>query len=302
MKGRLVMGLKWFLGGLLCCLWLPLSGCENLFSKRDSSETQARQVVSLGVELQRGDNGYVLTMDEVPAGSSLECFLNEQLTTPCANGAVLHLAPGATYTLMVRVSDAKGLLAEGTATVTAEILRPAATEATLAVRIDSPGFTSGMTLEAGSTYALSYSLPNDPRCEEGVKFQHSLDKDEGTVPLTTAALSIQVPIALGRQEHKVQARCGDVLGAPLRVHWYGVPKGYQPLAVQLIRGDVTLVRLVKEDDCPNAKTAFECTLPEGDAFASSHCPLQGQTLVGEVKGIKIRARCGEQVGEPQSLD
>src|SRR5690606_36989754 len=80
-------------------------------------------------------------------------------------------------------------------------------------------------------------------------------------------------MARGLQYLQVQAECGDRVGAPLVMHWYGVPDGYRYMAVSAIAvNDASnnrkrhIFSLVRPSDCPTNMLTVLCRTQPGSEY------------------------------------
>jgi hypothetical protein len=214
---------------------------------------------------------------------------------------VLAFEEEKSYHVVVQAFDDLGKFAEGSAVLVYTKDRPAASEETLMVQPKMANWRNGQTVNEGSELELTFAVPNDPRCEGGITFEHRFDKPSGTVPVVNVKDVVKVTAVSGRQSHVVQASCGDVRGKPVEVYWYGVPADYQPLMLKIVKADAYGIGLAKEDDCPLGLLQIECASGEAE-FKAEACKLRGNIIPITLTGAKVRGRCGSTAGPATTLN
>lgn len=270
------------------------TGCDKFKGKKKSKSE--RGVQSLSVALEKAFEGYHLKLGTLPPQSRLECKLDEKPVTPCHDDAVFTFEEERPYHLTVSAFDDLGKFAEGSAALVYSKDRPAASVDTLAIQLKGDSWRNGQTAVEGTDLEFKLSLPNDPRCDTSITYEHRYDKMVGTIPVVNGQVNAKAKVVSGKQAHVIQARCGDVRGTPFEIYWYGVPADYKPLMLKMVKADAYAVSLVKDDDCPAGLLQLECAAGASTEFKVESCKLRGSTLPLAAAGTKVRARCGASTG------
>lgn len=292
-------------------------GPDAVTSPGESDTISAQSDKSLGVldvKVELRDDGMMIHVGNVPAGSTLQCHLDDKPMSACKDGS-LYARP-----------------AEGDHKVTATSIKDGVTTAIgesepfqvlpgtggdvdaennprnpLNLQVDDVTFANGATVPMTKDFVAKFKFTKAPSCEAGklqVRCQYDsrtspfwVDCDEGGNSFTIS----KDLLAMGLQYLAVVASCGDEPGPILTLFWWGVPdESYQPLQLSEIKDDAGrhILSLVRDDDCPESLQAFECAPAGTEEFA--RC-ANGNVVDNPDAGYQVRMTCEGRQGPVLSL-
>jgi hypothetical protein len=272
------------------------------------TDTSKVNIMSVRVELR--EDGMLLHVGDVPSGAKLECLLDKTPLVPCHDGALFvrpadgeHVVGVAAFKdglkVAVGASDRFKILA-GTGGAFDAHNNP---RNPLTLVVDDAKFVDEMAIPMTADFAARFRFANKrpaSACKAKLKCQYDSQQSGFWTDCDAGAASYTVSkelMALGRQSLSVQASCADELGPILTMTWYGVPAGYQPLMLRVVKDPQKrqIVNLVKANDCPaSLSQTFECAEPNDDDFAL--CPSGGNTFDNPPSGYQVRIVCDGKAG------
>jgi len=299
--------------GLLACAALAPSACIKVDTvdrrqagalSRDTplqGQSSDLGILSVGAELR--EDGLILRVGAVPAGSTLECTLDLQPLTPCNDGGLYTRPSFGDHKIKVTARLANVVTAVGESVVFSVlpgvlgVLTSGAGPATMALVLDDPGFVNGGNWSLNRDFVVRFKLLTKAGCE-GVQVKCKYDSlgsrfwtncDANGTSYSVA----KDQLALGLQYLTAQASCADKVGPPLRLFWYGVPEDYQALMLRDVSdaNNRHTVDLIKQDDCPEgSQRRYECAVPAAASFSA--CVGNGNSIDRPVPGYRVRLNCG----------
>lgn len=266
----------------------------------------------LDVKVELRDDGMLLHVGNVPAGSTLECHLDDKALVPCHDGALYARPTDGDHKISALA------MKDGVATAIGESQPFTVLAGTggdvdpdnnprnpLNLQIDDLAFANGAIVPMTKDFVLKFKFTKEPKCDQlEVRCQYDsrtspfmVDCDEGGKSFTIS----KDLLALGLQYFTAQAFCAGEPGPALTVHWWGVPdETYQPLALTVIKdsSERNIVNLIKADDCPESMQRFECAAAGSDEFALC---ANGNVIDQPEAGYRVRMTCEGRQGPALTL-
>ncbi len=266
---------------------------------------QAPGVPPLEVRVDFTVNGMTLHLAKVPEGATIECRLDTEPLTPCHDGAVYARPADGEHRIFVAAFKDKKQITTGQSEpiqvkgTTASVAEANTSGLRLVFEADTIKDDAPVPMDQDLLLRFKFETP--PACDAKVQCQFGT---QGTPFWTDCAADGKsylvrkgTGMSLGKQYFAVRAKCTEQLGPALRLQWYGVPAGYQPLQVQATKDPSKgryLVDLVRPVDCPATDAShYECAEKPDSAF--TRCP-DGNTVTTTTKGFRVRFVCGEKTG------
>lgn len=262
----------------------------------------------LDVKAELRDDGLLLHVGMIPAGSTVECDMDLKPLVPCHDGALFaRPAIGDHKINAVAIKGGRKVAFGESATFT---VAPGASGADepdaknpLTLAVADPGFRNGMTVPLNKSFVAPFKFVAAPGCDAKLKCSY----DSRTSPFWTdcdanaASFTINKDLlAAGLQYLSAQASCGDRLGPILTIFFYGVPEDYQPMMLRDVQdaNGRHIANLVKADDCPESQQKFECAETADEKFGPC---TNGNVVDAPAAGFRIRILCDGRPGPALSL-
>jgi hypothetical protein len=309
----------------ICAVALAATACVK-DKKKDGDETEGkapdRPVVETPVNAaksERGvlevsaavrDDGVLLTIGKVPAGSTLECELDQKPLSDCRDNALFARPAAGDHKVEVTALKGGEIVAVGasrpfTITPSAEGGEDSEDKKhPLTMVLDqSTGrtFTNGAAVPMTKAFAVHFKFAAEPTkckktpvvsCSFGAKssaFWTECDQASRSYTVN------QDQIAAGLQYLSVRAQCDGDVGPVLQLFWYGVPENYKPLMLRAVADGKgrSVVNLVKADDCAESEQKFFCAPPNTDDWAACQ---NGNVFDSPAVNSQVRLSCGDERG------
>jgi hypothetical protein len=305
----------------LCC-WAAF-GCEKWKKKSASDndtpaspvdltpiEAGKSQVGILTLKVLLRDDGILLQVGQIPAGSTLECDMDDQPLVPCHDGALFARPKEGDHKISaVALKDgavtaigesAPFTILPGTGGINDPDNNP---RNPLTVALDNPGFSNGMTVPMTQDFVAKFKYANKPTCQARMQCKYDSRSSPFWNDCDAGGESFTVKkdiMAAGLQYLSVQATCGDQVGPILTLFWYGVPDGYKPMMLNAVQDGQGrhIVNLIKSDDCPESQQRFECAAKADGEW--SLCE-NGNVIDNPAAGASVRLRCSDATGPVLTL-
>lgn len=165
------------------------------------------------------------------------------------------------------------------------------------LRINGRVFQNGMWIRMNDTTTFKFNFKSTPQCEVTLRCASDL-LDTPFKPLCNTSKDLQKTfapgtMARGLQYLQVEASCGDHVGKPLILYWYGVPDQYtyMGLSPTIVNNTAKnqkrfIFNLMRPSDCPENKLSFKCQDSADDA--ASDCKNYAEN---PTSGFRITPIC-----------
>jgi len=302
-----------FIGAVFIC---SVGGCEKPKAKTAPPPSEPQQIMSqssgegiVGVDAEWDERQLTLHLDNIPAGTSLSCSIDDVAIESCADLAKVPRPTVGNHILWVQakaggrtvaVGEMRFVVGGGSGTRTT-MTSTDASVAPLTLEIDDAKFASGMAVKVSEGLTAKFRFHATPICTP--KVECSFDSRSSNVwrlcDQATQQQILPAMMARGLQFLSVRAQCGDQVGPILQLHWFGVGDDYTLLGLQStvfttrkagVESKDYVFGLVKANDCPLGLLKFECAERGADFQA---CPSLKKN---PPEGFRIRANCNGQVG------
>ena len=257
------------------------------------------------------DDGLLLGVKNIPAGSTLECKIGETKVEPCHDGALLSRPPAGDHEIDVTARSGTSVLAADKVKITVLPSNSTTTvdDATLAsmplaLVIDDSTFVNGMPIKRSAQFTAKFRFVRAPDCSVTVRCAYESEQSAMWPVCDTPSTKV-IPkglMAAGPQHLSVQASCPDKVGPKLTMFWYGVPDNYEALMLQGLKdtNKRMIFTLIRSEDCPTSQLKFECAgAAASAAFAACE---KGNVLDNPPTGSRVRATCGEKTGPTLAVE
>ncbi len=137
------------------------------------------------------------------------------------------------------------------------------------LRINGRPFQNGMWIRMNEDTTLKFRFKTTPQCDASLRCSTDL-LDNPFKPLCNTSKDLfkafaPGTMARGLQYLQVEASCGDKVGKPLVLYWYGVPDQYTYMGLSpTVVNNTTknqkrfIFNLMRPSDCPENRLTFKC--------------------------------------------
>jgi hypothetical protein len=298
----------------ILALALSIQGCDQSKKgdKDDSIQPVSQEPIQAGksigdlmqLEAEIRDDGILLTVLGQPAGSTLECHLNEEILTPCHDGALFAFPQPGEYSISATAIKDSKVVAVGDSNNFVIVPSQGAGETQtgdefpLNLVVDDAAFKDYMAWNLKKDFKVSWKFFKEPNCDAKLLCRYGGRQNPFWVQCDDKGFSFGIKkedLASGLQELSVQASCGERRGPELTMYWYGVPEDYKPLMITPITDNQErfIFNLVKSNDCPNDDLGFQCSQTTGEDFAACE---NANVIDNPTPGFRVRASCKGKFG------
>ena len=275
-----------------------------------SAKSSADGIIGITLTFNYAEKTFTPQFSEIPDNTKLSCALEEDILTECFAGIIVPMPEtngvfrfsvlakeGAQIKAVGEVKFRIGDQAQGVSILESNHQNyhgSLAIELASDLRISGKRFSNGMAIKRHNTTTFKFAFKNTPGCQP--KLRCSTDRlGNNFNPLCSGANSMTfsaASMAKGLQFLRVQAECGDRVGMPLTLHWYGVHDNYTYMGIQAITLPTTkeyFFTLMRPTDCPENQLSFECKGSKEGAF--KECK---NSVKAPADSFSIRAVCNDK--------
>ena len=297
---------------------VSLQGCLHKHEESDQDPTDspvtepetttARHVKNALMKVNVSAEGIhsILSIDNIPADSILECTLDNETTFICHPDMQLDDASEGTHTLIVKAQRDGEVIAIGEANfkinrfgvLVTEL--PTASNLALNVKFED-GLDDRQLRSIAKDLKIKIELDQAPKCDVVIICRFGDDKaSERRCGSKSSDLIPAIIQNLGLNQWSAYAKCGDVVGPSANLTWKAVDDGHQEFALIHLKdtSDRHIFPIANPSECSELLLDFECKSTGQTAFQKC---ANLNVLDSPKSGSQIRATCDGKVGPAITL-